>query len=221
MKKAITKLFVLFCAVVLVMSMSVIAFAAGTVTYDGNAQKFIFEPGSQYSPTDLFDNFKGVMPGDSLTQQITVKNEASGGVKVKIYMRSLGAHEDSVDFLSQLHLTVAKSEKNEMAYMFDAAAHQTDGLTDWVLLGTLYSGGEVNLDVTLDVPITLDNKYQEAIGYLDWQFKVEELPIEPGDPEMPQTGDNTNLTLYFAFACVSGAVLIFLIAFKKRNITKN
>ena len=70
------------------------------------------------------------MPGDSLTQPITVKNDASKKVKVKIYMRSLGAHEDSEEFLSQLGLRVEKSAANEMAYMFDAAANETTQQSD-------------------------------------------------------------------------------------------
>ncbi len=204
------KLISLMITLILSISAALPAFAAdGEVIYDGDAKKFIFEPGSEHSPTDLFPNFKGVMPGDSLTQKITVRNEASNEVKVKIYLRALGAHEDSVEFLSQLGLRVQKSEENEMAYIFDAAASETAQLTDWVLLGTLYSGGEVNLDVILDVPVELGNEFQEAIGYLDWEFMVEEFPIEEDDPTPPDTGDDAEMILWASL--MGGAVLVMLI----------
>ncbi len=212
------KIIALLITFVLLLSSTVTTFAAdGKVTYSGNAGKFVFEPGSEHSLTDLFPNFKGVMPGDTLTQKITVKNDADNKVKVKIYIRSLGAHEDSVEFLSQLGLKVAKSEDNEMAYMFDAAANETAQLTDWVYLGTLYSGGEVNLDVTLNVPVELPNEYQNKIGYLDWEFMIEEFPVEPDDPKPPQTGDNSHMGLWFALMLCSGAMLIILLFWRKKD----
>lgn len=214
MKKIIALLFTF----VLLLSSTVTVFAAdGKVTYSGNAGNFVFEPGSDHSLTDLFPNFKGVMPGDTLTQKITVKNDADNKVKVKIYMRSLGAHEDSVEFLSQLGLKVAKSEDNEMAYMFDAAANETAQLTDWVYLGTLYSGGEVNLDVTLNVPVELPNEYQNKIGYLDWEFMIEEFPVEEGDPKPPQTGDNSNMGLWFTIMICSLIMMIILLVWRKKD----
>ena len=214
MKKIITLLITL--ALLLFSTVTVFA-ADGKVTYSGNAGNFVFEPGSEHSLTDLFPNFKGVMPGDTLTQKITVKNDADNKVKVKIYIRSLGAHEDSVEFLSQLGLKVAKSEENKMAYMFDAAANETAQLTDWVCLGTLYSGGEVNLDVTLTVPVELDNEFQNDVGYLDWEFMVEEFPIEEGDPKPPQTGDNAHMGLWFALMIGSFTMLIILLFWRKKD----
>lgn len=189
------------------------------VIYSGDAGEFIFEPGSEYSPTDLFPNYKGVMPGDSLTQEVTVRNDASNKVKVKIYMRSLGAHDDemSVKFLSGLHLRVEKSAENEMAYMFDAAANESAQLTDWVELGTLYSGGVVNLNVILDVPVELDNEYSSQIGYLDWEFKVEEFPIEPDDPEPPFTGDTEQLALWIGTFAGAFVLLFILIVVWRRK----
>lgn len=217
MKKIISMLILLLVVTAMTCVLSISAYAAGTVTYRADSSKFIFEPGSSHSPTDLFTEYKGLMPGDSVRQDITVKNDSSYGVKVKLYVRSHGAHEDSVDFLSKLHLTVAKSENNEMAYMFDAAADQTGGMTDWVYLGTLYSGGEVNLILNLDIPIELGNEYQDAIGYIDWEFKAEELPIDPDDPKPPQTGDNSNLYLYAMLASVSGIALVILIPKRKKD----
>lgn len=214
MKKIITLLITL----VLLLSSTVTVFAAdGKVTYSGNAGNFVFEPGSEHSLTDLFPNFKGVMPGDTLTQKITVKNDADNKVKVKIYVRSLGAHEDSVEFLSRLGLKVSKSEENKMAYMFDAAANETAQLTDWVCLGTLYSGGEVNLEVTLNVPVELPNEFQNKIGYLDWEFMIEEFPIEEGDPKPPQTGDNSNMALWFTIMICSLIMMIILLVWRKKD----
>ena len=214
MKKIITLLITL----AVLLSSTVTVFAAdGKVTYSGNAGNFVFEPGSEHSLTDLFPNFKGVMPGDTLTQKITVKNDADNKVKVKIYVRSLGAHEDSVEFLSRLGLKVSKSEENKMAYMFDAAANETAQLTDWVCLGTLYSGGEVNLDVTLNVPVSMGNEFQDQIGYLDWEFKIEEYPVEDTDPKPPQTGDNSNLGLWFALMICSLFMLIILLVWRKKD----
>ena len=216
------KIIPLLIALALLLSSAVTAFAAdGKVTYSGDAGKFVFEPGSEHSLTDLFPNFKGVMPGDTLTQKITVKNDADNKVKVKIYMRSQGAHEDSVEFLSRLGLKVAKSEENSMAYMFDAAANETAQLTEWVCLGTLYSGGEVNLDVTLNVPTSLDNAYQNNIGYLDWEFMIEEFPIEPGDPVPPLTGDDFNTGLWVAIMCGSLLMMIILFLWRKKDKENN
>lgn len=187
--------------------------AAASVVYDGAARSFIFAPGSDRSPTDLFPDFKGIMPGDSLTQQILVRNDASNEVKVKIYLRSLGAQEDSAEFLSQLKLTVSQ---NGDSILFDAPADQTGTLTDWVCLGTFYSGAEILLDVALEVPLEMGNEFQSSEGVLQWEFKVEEFPVEPEDP-VPDTGDHTNLFLYGALFLVSAGLLGMLLWSYKRK----
>jgi len=217
--KTINRISCLLLVLIMVLAMSVHVFATepevpedvdGSVTYEGKANEFIFAPGSEYSPTDLFTNFKGVMPGDVLTEQILVKNAKSTGMKIKVYMRALGAQENTDDFLSQMTLTV---KKNGNAKLFEAPANETAQLTDWVALGTLSAGGEVTLDVTLNVPIEMGNDYASKIGYLDWQFKIEEIP------DTPKTGDDSNLLFYGGMALLSLVLIAALIVVSKRRKT--
>jgi len=64
MKKTLTLITTMICIFALAMPVSA---AGGNVTYSGNAGEFIFQPGSKHSPTDLFTDFKDVMPGDTIT----------------------------------------------------------------------------------------------------------------------------------------------------------
>lgn len=187
--------------------------ADGKVTYSGNSGDFIFTPGSEHSPTDLFDSFKGVMPGDTRTQKVNVVNDADNQVKVMIYLRALGAHEGSEKFLSQMTLTVDATDGERL---FKAPPSEKGDLTDWYCLGTFYSGSDVDLDIMLEVPIEMDNEFQNAIGLFDWEFKVEEFPVDPTDPT-PGTGDDNNTVLYVCLGLCSLVLIFFIVLFKRRK----
>lgn len=198
----------------LCLSIAPAAFADASVSYKGSAEKFVFAPGSEYSPTDMFESFKGVMPGDTLTQQIEVRNDVKNDVKIKLYMRSLGANEGSEEFLKQMTLGVKAADGSEL---FAAPADETAQLTDWVCLGTFYSGAKTTLDVELNVPVEMGNDFAEQVGSLDWEFAVEELPVEPTDPVGPKTGDDTPVALYAAICAVCAGAVVFLIATRKKK----
>ena len=104
-----------------------------------------------------------------------------------------------------------------MERMFDAAASETAQLTDWVCLGTLYSGGEVNLNVILDVPVEMDSTYSSQIGYLDWEFMIEEFPVKDSDP---QTGDNSNINIWIILISLSVLIVIALFLWRRKERKK-
>lgn len=186
------------------------ALAAGsTVTYVSSADKFVFLPDS-----DLFQDFKGVMPGDTLTQQITVKNDISNGIKVKIYLRAEAVDQQYQNFLSQMNLKVVQDGGS---VLFDAPADMQDGLASNVCLGTFYSGADVDLDVTLDVPIEMGNEFQDSTGLVRWVFTAEELPISPDDPK---TGDTVNIWVYGAVFAGSAAGLAALLLLRSTKVKK-
>lgn len=205
----------LLLCLLLAVSLALPASAAnGKVTYKGKSSKFIYAPGSSQSPTDLFPDLKEVMPGDTLTDTIVIKNGISGK-KLKVYIRSLGAQGDtkanvtkeaSAEFLNEMKLTVKKANGSRL---YEAPADQTAQLTDWVYLGMLRPGGKTELDLILEVPLSMGNKFQNKVGFIDWEFKVEEIPIT----DAPQTGDY----IYMAAVAmtVSLGVLLLLLIVKK------
>lgn len=170
----------------LVMSFATTAFAAdSSITFTGFSSGFEFQPGSEYTETDLFDNFKNVMPGDTVTETITFTNSATDCDFVNLYMRA-EAHDETdnplspkvaeketvatmTEFLSKLSMKVW----NGTELIYDASPDQLDGLKSNKFLGTFRTGETATLKVELSVPIELDNKYANRVGEVDWIFHVE------------------------------------------------
>ena len=186
MKKSFKAITSLVLMLLVVMSMSVTAFAASpSITFEGFSKGFDFQPGSEYTETDLFGNFKNVMPGDTVTETITFTNSATDCDFVNLYMRA-EAHDETAnplspkvaeketvatmtEFLSKLSMKVW----NGTELIYDASPDQLDGLRSNKLLGTFRTGETATLKVELSVPIELDNKYANRVGEVDWIFHVE------------------------------------------------
>ena len=178
------------------------ALAAASVSYEGGAEKFVFLPGS-----DLFESFKNVLPGDELTQTITVRNDKD--MQVRIYLRAEPVNQASEEFLSHLTLTVTCKDKE----IFDAVASETAQLTKATLLGTFRKNGSTDLTVTLSVPAELGNEYMSAIGVVPWTFIAEEIP----DDETPHTGDWFQLGWWLLAAAIIVVAIAGVLWAQKRR----
>lgn len=186
MKKSFKAITSLVLMLLVVMSMSVTAFAASpSITFEGFSKGFDFQPGSEYTETDLFGSFKNVMPDDTVTETITFTNSATDCDFVNLYMRA-EAHDETdnplspkvaeketvatmTEFLSKLSMKVW----NGTELIYDASPDQLDGLKSNKFLGTFRTGETATLKVELSVPIELDNKYANRVGEVDWIFHVE------------------------------------------------
>ena len=186
MKKSFKAITSLVLMLLVVMSMSATAFAASpSITFEGFSKGFDFQPGSEYTETDLFGSFKNVMPGDTVTETITFTNSATDCDFVNLYMRA-EAHDETdnplspkvaekenvatmTEFLSKLSMKVW----NGTELIYDASPDQLDGLKSNKFLGTFRTGETATLKVELSVPIELDNKYANRVGEVDWIFHVE------------------------------------------------
>ena len=191
MKRKLKSLSSILLAIALILSLSVTAFAAdSTVTFKGAQEGFEFQPGSEYTATDLFDNFKNVMPGDQLTETIQIKNDATDCDYIKLYMRAVVHDENDnplsekvaetetvatmQDFLSQLTMRIYNGDE----LIYNASPDEAGALANNVLLGTLSKGESLNLRVELDVPIELGDEYANRVGEVDWVFLAECIEYE-------------------------------------------
>ena len=207
MKKTLKLISSLLFTMLLMLNNAVTAFAAdATITYTGQDRLFDFEAGSEYTETDLFDNFKNVMPGDILTQKITVTNKAADCDYINLYMKA-EVHDENAnplsegvaatgenvatmtDFLSQLSMSIYNGD----TLLYEASPDELDGLKENVLLGTFRKGESTTLTVELEVPITLGNKYAYRVGEVDWVFQIEAFDdpeLEESQPEETQPDES-------------------------------
>ena len=90
MKNGMKKLLSLVMIAAALAALTVPALAADAVVRrEGTSGLVIETVGSGYTDTDLFGSFKNVMPGDELTEDITVKNSVNGFDYVKLYIRAV------------------------------------------------------------------------------------------------------------------------------------
>lgn len=200
MKRTLKTFSSLLLVFVMLMSLTVTAFAAdSTVTYKGKGN-WEFSPGSGYTSTDLFDGFKNVMPGDKRTEEVTIKNEATDSDYIKVYLQAVLHDEegnpltydevfentdgkDQADVNGQRDETIATMHDflsqltmrvwNGEKLIYEASPDELDGLAEPVFLATLDRGETASLKVELEVPIEMGNEYAYRVGEVDWKFKVE------------------------------------------------
>lgn len=181
MKRNQLRKVVLLILLVFFLSPAYVFAAASNVTYQGGAEGFVLIPASG----DLFDNFKGVLPGDTIEQKIVLQNVRTDRV-VRIYLKGKELGHQEALFLSEVSL----SGRIGSTEIFNYDAPETD-LSTMMLLKALDPGERVDLWVTLAVPLTLGNDFQSQDYTIVWTFLAEEIVIEQTTVTSPTTPEET------------------------------
>lgn len=204
----------------MVMSMTSIYGADTNVTFDGNAEDFVFLDGSK----DLFDNFKNIMPGETRQQNITLKNDDHRELRFYLSADVLNSLDTDTSGLSIYNISITNN--GEVFYdgtLDDLAALSAGRMSDDTLLATLQKGEETKVTMVLEVDgDSMDNTYQNRDGLIQFNFSVEELDDESTIVEVVRTvyqgvrtGDATIIAPIIGLLVISGLTVIFLVKRKK------
>lgn len=183
--------------------------------------------------TDLFANFKNLMPGTSRTQTIKVANTSSKEVEI-----SLKAEAVEQDKMSQTQLALVDKLLNEYAQI----TIQTDGNTIYkgpvsgktelqntaASLGKYPADSAKDMTVSLSVSPDMDNQYLDLLGKVRWVFTAtgedENSPGTgtPGKPvsasvSTPKTGDIAMAPAMISFAAATLLLCSGLIIIRKKE----
>lgn len=168
-----------------------------TLSDRGNVARFTFNR----DDTNLFDNFQGVMPGDSLSQTIAVETPAlldgRNSSDYNIYLTARPGHtaedgesayahaagEHNQGFYALLGIEVKDDETGEVLDLVNVGQD-----TRGVHLGLFSQNGTTRtLTITLTLPASMDNTYRDAVAYIDWVFYAEGIDEEPTPTTVPPT----------------------------------
>ena len=142
------------------------AYPTVTLVTSGGQASFTFNR----ADGNLFDEFEGVMPGDTPTQTVTVESASGNSGNFRIYMYAVEDVENSTSgFLNSMTLKVFDGS-NELTVM-NANKNNTVG----VLLGTFTPGSKKNLTISLTLPIEMSDGFQGAKSTVDWYFYAEQV----------------------------------------------
>ena len=148
-----------------------------TVTYDHKAKQFTFDKtpytvgnDSRRYP-DLFTDLKELMPGDTVTQDITVQAQNVSGGTVYIYLRTDPDNKGDITEAEQAdYQQLLERDEVSLTVKKDGAVLSGGDLDKGVLLGKFRGGDKAKLEVTLSIDQDAGNELQGLQAGIGWVF---------------------------------------------------
>ena len=150
-----------------------------SVVYEGHVKGFSFAPGSVHSASDLFPNFKNLMPGDVRTQTVFVESLARDcdytvlSLRISLDDASPAAAQAARELFSQLTVRIYHGTE-----LISESTPEQPNLEGNYPLGTFLYGQKDRLTVELSVPIELGNEFADRLAAVDWTFHAESFNLD-------------------------------------------
>lgn len=171
--------------------------------------------------SDLFNNFKGVMPGDELVQDVRLVNMHYKKLTYKTFIRAETPDEQYIPFLEQLNLKVEQLDTNGNAasVLFDGKPSETGPLSSNAFLAELAPLKATELRVTLSVPKALGNEYQSTTGVIKWYLSAYEKTdsSDPNTPGTPTTGTFGPPLIFIIILLAAACILLSVAVIRSRR----
>ena len=179
-----------FLATALVATPAMAAEGDPTITYD--AAENVLTVGEGASATDLFAAFKGVVPGDSITQDVNIDlRNVSAPTRLYVRADTSRVPQATIDALSSGVTLTASFDVAEGVVSEATSGSPTEAFAseDGVLVATVTAPTATTMHLTLAVSTEVGNEISGLEAEIPWIITVEE---EDTDGE----GDSTELPLH-------------------------
>lgn len=176
MKKILKISLAAVLAVAVLVGIFAVAAGDAAVMFNGTNNEIEFRnvvPFAGNDKPDLFTNFKELMPGDSVSQEITIGATNVGTNKIKIHLRAENPNEDYRKLVEEYGRWVTFTVKNGNTEI-------TGNLDTGVVLGEFTNNGTGKVTVSLAIDKLADNNLQDLVAEVDWIFTAEVIPTGGG-----------------------------------------
>ena len=176
------------------------------IIYENNADKYI-DIGDGF-----FNNLGGLLPGDNITDQITINNNSNNKIRYHLSIDKKNLTDEETDLLKNVNITIKNSKGEEL---YKGKLTEVSNL----LLGIYNSVSNGIITFTISIPSNLDNEYSKIATKIIWVFSVEEEKSGI-NPETWDLRFDWSITL-FVFSALGLLIVMILEKREKNNIEKN
>lgn len=159
---------------------------------DSKSFEIVYEFGTDklvVNEDDFFANIPYLMPGDTYTDTVKIKNEDYHNIK--LYFRSEQIDDSELLKKIGLKITAKLSGTDKETFVYEGNLKAED-LSEDVLLSVIGRHREAEFKFEINVPAELNNKYSIENSKVKWIFSADYIPIyypdeepEEENPEIP------------------------------------